>query len=63
MPALSVEEVKANFANSNLEVFTDNQSLKTFLLSKRWRGSNLLMMSSGTFDGLDFKELSSQILS
>lgn len=63
MPALSVEEVKANFANNNLEVFTDNQSLKTFLLSKRWRGSNLLMMSSGTFDGLDFKELSSQILS
>jgi UDP-N-acetylmuramate: L-alanyl-gamma-D-glutamyl-meso-diaminopimelate ligase len=62
LPAITLEDIKAHFNNPNLHVFTDNESLKTFLLSQRWRGSNLLMMSSGTFNGLDFNELAKTIL-
>lgn len=62
LPAITPEDIKVHFNNPNLQVFTDNESLKTFLLSQRWRGSNLLMMSSGTFNGLDFNELAKTIL-
>lgn len=62
LPAITPEDIKVHFNNPNLQVFTDNDSLKTFLLSQRWRGSNLLMMSSGTFNGLDFNELAKTIL-
>ena len=31
-------------------------------MSKNWLNANLLMMSSGNFDGLDFEELASKII-
>ena len=62
LPAITPEDIKVHFNNPNLHVFTDNESLKTFLLAQRWRSSNLLMMSSGAFNGLDFNELSNQII-
>lgn len=61
LPAITPEDIKIHFNNPNLHVFTDNDSLKDFLLAQRWRSSNLLMMSSGTFNGLDFNELSKSI--
>ena len=62
LPAITPEDIKVHFNNPNLHVFTDNDLLKTFLLAQRWRSSNLLMMSSGTFNGLDFGELAGLIL-
>ena len=62
LPAITPEDIKVHFNNPNLHVFTDNESLKGFLLSQSWRNSNLLMMSSGTFNGLDFNELADKIL-
>ena len=62
LPAITPEDIKVHFNNPNLNVFTDNDSLKDFLLAQRWRSSNLLMMSSGTFNGLDFNELAKLIL-
>ena len=62
LPAITPEDIKVHFNNPNLQVFTDNDSLKDFLLAQRWRGSSLLMMSSGTFNGLDFNELAKTIL-
>jgi UDP-N-acetylmuramate: L-alanyl-gamma-D-glutamyl-meso-diaminopimelate ligase len=62
LPAITPEDIKVHFNNPNLHVFTDNDSLKEFLLAQRWRSSNLLMMSSGTFNGLDFNELSKKII-
>jgi hypothetical protein len=32
------------------------------MFSKDWTNSNLLMMSSGTFDGLDFNEIADKII-
>jgi len=62
LPAITPEDIKVHFNNPNLHVFTDNDSLKDFLLSQNWRNANLLMMSSGTFNGLDFGALAEKIL-
>ena len=55
-------DVVAAFGNPNLKVFTDNQELKAFLLAQNWQNTNLLMMSSGTFNGLNLPELAKEIL-
>ncbi len=62
LPAITPEDIKVHFNNPNLQVFTDNDSLAAFLLSQSCRNANLLMMSSGTFGGLDFGELAEKIL-
>jgi UDP-N-acetylmuramate: L-alanyl-gamma-D-glutamyl-meso-diaminopimelate ligase len=62
LPAITPEDIKVHFNNPNLHVFTDNDSLKDFLLFQSWRNTNLLMMSSGTFNGLDFEALRKDIL-
>jgi UDP-N-acetylmuramate: L-alanyl-gamma-D-glutamyl-meso-diaminopimelate ligase len=49
------------FGGNNVQVFTDSSQLRDYLLSKKWSNSNLLMMSSGTFDGIDFHQLASEL--
>ncbi|MFD1816085.1 UDP-N-acetylmuramate: L-alanyl-gamma-D-glutamyl-meso-diaminopimelate ligase [Pseudarcicella hirudinis] len=62
LPAISAEDIQQNFNNKNLQVFTNSEELQSFLLRQNWKDTNLLMMTSGTFDGLDFKALASKIL-
>jgi UDP-N-acetylmuramate: L-alanyl-gamma-D-glutamyl-meso-diaminopimelate ligase len=62
MPELSEEDVKKAFNNKNLLVFTDNQALQEFLYTQEWANKNLLLMSSGNYNGLDLKQLSSNLL-
>ena len=59
---ITPEEVKAAFQRPSLEVFTDKDALQAFLTSLAWKNKNLLMMSSGTFGGLELKGLASQII-
>lgn len=56
------EEVKSAFNNNNLKVYTDSTKLIKDLLSINWNGKNLLMMSSGNFNGIDFNEFANKIL-
>jgi UDP-N-acetylmuramate: L-alanyl-gamma-D-glutamyl-meso-diaminopimelate ligase len=44
-----------------MKVIRDSPTLAFDLASKSWRDANLLMMSSGTFDGLDLKELATKM--
>ncbi len=60
---ISTEEVKTAFERHDLMVFTESEALKIFLLSQSYQNTNLLLMSSGTFGGLDLKELAAQVLS
>lgn len=55
-------DVKQAFNRPDLKVFTDSDSLKSFLAAQSWDNSNLLMMSSGNYNGLDMNELSQRIL-
>jgi len=56
MPPLSPEFVKEQFNHPNIEVITDNQAVLQRLLDLPKDG-NILMMSSGTFGGLDYNSI------
>jgi UDP-N-acetylmuramate: L-alanyl-gamma-D-glutamyl-meso-diaminopimelate ligase len=58
---ITIDQVLNYFNSPNLKVFTDSLELVNYLKSKSYHQSVLLMMSSGNFDGIDFKELSLQL--
>ena len=55
------QDVYNAFGTSNLKVFTSSKDLQDQLFSQNWDNSNLLMMSSGNFDGLDFDNIAKNI--
>lgn len=58
---LSPEEVKNAFNSDNITVFTNSNELVKVLKNNDWSNKNLLMMSSGNFDGVDFDELADEL--
>lgn len=59
---ISEEQVKQAFAREDLVVFTDSKKLLERLRSESWEKQNLLLMSSGNFDGVDYLELVGELL-
>jgi UDP-N-acetylmuramate: L-alanyl-gamma-D-glutamyl-meso-diaminopimelate ligase len=57
LSAITKDQVKAAFNRDDLMVFDSSEELKKYLHSYNYKGDVLLMMSSGTFDGLDLREL------
>jgi UDP-N-acetylmuramate: L-alanyl-gamma-D-glutamyl-meso-diaminopimelate ligase len=49
------------FKHPSLKVIRDSPKLATEIRSKSWHDANLVMMSSGTFDGLDLKDLATMM--
>jgi len=62
MTVLDEEFVKECFGNPDLNIFTDKDSLSEFLLDIDWHNTNLLLMTSGNFAGMDIEALSHKIL-
>ena len=62
LPDLDPEQVKASFANERVRVFTDSKQMVEELRKMHWQDANLLMMSSGNFDGIDFKLLADELI-
>jgi UDP-N-acetylmuramate: L-alanyl-gamma-D-glutamyl-meso-diaminopimelate ligase len=62
LPAITAEMVLEAFANKNIRVYTDSEVLYRDLLGMDWHNANLLMMSSGTFHGIDFAQLAKAVL-
>ena len=62
LPDISKDEVKMAFGTNGMQVVTDNETLISFLENQKWDNSVLLMMSSGTFGGLDLKEAIPKII-
>ncbi|MEZ5018226.1 MAG: Mur ligase family protein [Flavipsychrobacter sp.] len=63
LPPISTEQVKAHFNRADLEAIDDKEILKnkvSTLLENKERPTCLLLMSSGTFDGIDWNSVSSQ---
>lgn len=54
MPMLDEAEVAAGFGG-NIKVFTDKDELRKFIESQYSGKENLLLMSSGTFDGMELE--------
>ena len=57
---ITKEQVYSAFDRESLIVFTDSKTLEEYLKSLNWENTNLLMMSSGTFEGMEFKNLDLQ---
>lgn len=59
---ITKEAVLDAFGTENVEVFTESDALQHKLQSIDYTNTALLMMSSGTFDGIDVKEFAKQLL-
>ena len=59
---ISKELVYEAFGKSSLIVSTDSDQLFSELLKMNWKNTNLLLMSSGNFDGKDLKEIARKII-
>lgn len=59
---LSKEDVKEAFAGDNVEVYTDSKALFSLIKQNKFENKNLLLMSSGNFDGIDFNELADELI-
>ncbi|WP_143310144.1 UDP-N-acetylmuramate--L-alanine ligase [Chitinophaga vietnamensis] len=58
MPDLDPALIAARFGRKDLHIFHEREALETFLSQQSYKDANLLLMSSGTYDGLDFNTLS-----
>ena len=60
---ITAQEVKDAFGTANVEVFTDSEKLQDKLRSLEYKNTALLMMSSGTFDGVNINQFAKELLS
>ena len=58
---LNDELIKSAFHQSDLLIFTDHKELEAYLRGLSWQDKNLLMMSSGTFGGVDLQSLGDKV--
>jgi len=61
MDRIEESMIQNYFKHPSLKVTRDSSTLAAELSSKSWLEANLLMMSSGTFDGLDLKDLGTKM--
>ena len=63
---ITKEEVREAFGTKNVEVFTSSEAMQKAISNQysvfRGKGVALLMMSSGTFDGVNVKEFATELL-
>ncbi len=59
---ISKEMVTEGFNQEGLMVFTDSNKLMAYLKDQSWEQKNLLLMSSGNFDGIDYNELADELI-
>ena len=62
LPDLSEEAVYEAFGKKDLKVLTDIEAVKEFISANTDKNSNVLMMSSSNFGGLDLKELAQSVM-
>ena len=61
LPVLSEADIQTAFERADLRLFSDPAALDAWLRAEPWRQANLLMMSSGTFEGLDLTGLARHV--
>ncbi len=53
LPSLQKQDILNAFYRNDLLIYDNIDTLKDYLLNQNWAKRNLLMMSSGNFDGMD----------
>ena len=59
---ITKEEVRDAFGTKNVEVFTESAALQERLKGLNYTNTALLLMSSGTFDGVNINEFAQQLI-
>ena len=59
---ISAEQVAAAFGGTNVTVYTDSDKLQAYLRKLDLENKTLLLMSSGNFSGIDFKEFAKELI-
>jgi len=62
LASITPEQAAEAFGGKNIEIFTDSNLLLKKLHSLTYQNKNLLMMSSGNFDGVNLKALAMELL-
>jgi UDP-N-acetylmuramate: L-alanyl-gamma-D-glutamyl-meso-diaminopimelate ligase len=62
LPGMTQEEVRAAFGDPGLRVYNDSLEMQEDLLKFNYKNKNLLLMSSGNFDGLDLEVLAGRVV-
>ena len=62
LPPLPEEKVVEEFGKPGLVVIQEKGELNNWLMERSYKNANLLLMSSGNYDGLDLTALSAQII-
>lgn len=61
LPPITEAQVKEAFAREDLRVTTDSAAVMKEFQSRNWKDSVLLFMTSGNFDGVDFKQVADSL--
>ncbi len=59
---ITKEQVAAAFATPNVSVYTDSNQITDLLRRKSWENTNLLLMSSGNFHGVDLDAFAKELI-
>jgi UDP-N-acetylmuramate: L-alanyl-gamma-D-glutamyl-meso-diaminopimelate ligase len=62
LPEIYASDILEAFKSAGLQVFNDSAELQNFLKAQHWEHANLLLMSSGDFDGMNFVEFAAGIV-
>lgn len=62
LPDLPVASIEAGFNKKGLTVLTDSKALSEWLNTRNYENTNLLLMSSGNYDGIDIPLLANQLM-
>ena len=57
LKTITKKQVHNGFKRDDLIIFTVSQELEKYLISLNWKNQNLLMMSSGDFNGINLQKL------
>ncbi len=59
LPNINKEDIQQGFANSNIVILNTTKELEQWIISQKNKTANILLMSSGNYDGVDvIKKLS-----
>jgi UDP-N-acetylmuramate: L-alanyl-gamma-D-glutamyl-meso-diaminopimelate ligase len=62
LEAITEEQVKQAFKRDDLIIFTDSSELQKYLRAQDYSDYNLLLMSSGNYDGIDVDNFAKELL-
>lgn len=61
LPYFNKEAVIESFGRNDINVFNESNQIVDYLHKIEWKNTNLLMMSSGDFDGINLKSLADSL--